>query len=390
MVKRKVEKPKNKCFLSVLVVLFFLSLPHAVTAQEAVVTKAETVFIETVVIQGEENNFVSYPVLQGEDAITQKINQDILQSAQIDAYISLLETMSQSSVGLQVQSTFDQVGHYVSIVISANGKMLFGPPSQQYYAMMYDLETGDRVPFETLFTQVETALEEIEYIVDYELWEIMSTYMDNSDLLPLPDSSFALLHGALVLFYDNDQFSFLSGNSGAVAIKTFDLEGLIKAEFLEETAENPLENIKQDIAKAQLPALHSLFLPKIELLMEAQPLLDALHQTIDPSFHTKGSIYEVEDPLLRGTYFVIDEKGEQVVSIMSNSLDMYGIITGYTTVSQWRAILGEPTSTFTMDEQTAQDNHLVVGTSDIYTFDEGISLKLHATMEGVLYAVSVE
>jgi hypothetical protein len=75
-----------------------------------------------------------------------------------------------------------------------------------------------------------------------------------------------------------------------------------------------------------------------------------------------------------------------VQGIRADRLNFYGLCTGVTAIEDWRAALGEPDNTLTVDENRAESWRIVPGTSDYYTFGD-YRLRLHADESGVLRSV---
>ena len=143
---------------------------------------------------GPAGSFVSYPVLIGGEsseaqALAEKINGYMLETAQIPAYLQLLSTLQAGGTGLTMDYdmsnsyVLDETGEklkcapYVSLVFSAKGKMLLGRPSQVYYPMTLNLKTGEPVAFEDLFIDPEGAKAFIENYLEEEVEPTLSTYL---------------------------------------------------------------------------------------------------------------------------------------------------------------------------------------------------------------------
>ena len=177
---------------------------------------------------GPSGSFVSYPALNSGEkpeaqALAEKINGYIQETAQIPAYLQLLSTLQAGGTGLSMdyemsaRSVCETGGNlecapYVSLVFNAKGKMLAGRPSQVYYPMTLNMMTGEPVPFEELFTDPEGAKAFIEACLEEEVEPTLSTYLENNQLFPVPFDRFFLDgFGRLIIVYENSQLSFLSG-----------------------------------------------------------------------------------------------------------------------------------------------------------------------------------
>lgn len=361
---------------------------------------------------GVSGSYVVYPVLS--DPLSREsvalVNKTIEEKAQIADYLRVLGTVTEGSVGLTVDCdcTQDVSKGIFSVVLSASGKMPQGRPAQKYYAMTFDLATGEEISFDRLFTDANAALEQIERLMDEQVSDILSTYMENSALTPVPTEHFAVLHDAVTFYYDEDQLSFLSGDSGAVSFWYYELAPYLdlsasgvaaRLKTAESAGVNDDEQRAQTIsdlaAHGVMPGLNVGLGAANETVLsigtDVSALTDAFKQTTDSGYYPGGAYIEVEYPLLRGTYILTNEAGEKVTGFVCSRLDMFGIQTGVTTAQEWRALLGQPQSTETLDAAEAESLLLPAGTSDVYAFgnpDKGLyTLTLHADDSGVLRAV---
>lgn len=396
---------KLKCLL-ISVLLLTVSLAPALAAE------GENAGLKVLVHQefGIGDSHVFYPELQdtqGGETIA-KVNEAILQKAEIEDYLRVLKTVTEGSVGLTVDCDYssDVSNGLFSVVFSATGRMPKGRPSQKYYAMTFDLETGEEVTFDRLFSDPEGALKLIEENMDSKVSDILSTYMENSALLPVPTDNFAVLHDAVTFYYDNDQLSFLSGDSGAVSFWYYELEPYL--DLSENSVAKRLETLERSgikdrgqLARVVMDNVSHGVMPGLDVAVSAaddarlsvgadvHTLVDSFKQTTDSGYYPGGAYLEVENALLRGTYILTDEAGEKVTGILSKRLDMFGIKTNVTTADEWREVLGQPASTLSLDANTAEQYLLCAGSSDQYTYGDH-TLTLHADENGVLCAVILQ
>lgn len=379
----------NALICAVMSVLFTLFCMGAGAQQEA-----DAAFdVALVMNNGAMGSSICYPQLESEahPDIAQKINDAVMRTAELDAYARVLNALDEGSVGLRVRSDYALNDAYFSLLISAEGKMPMGRPSQRYYAMMFDLATGDSVPFEALFKDVEGARAYLEEAMDGQVSDILSTYMDNSLLLPLPEDNFAILHEQLVLCYDNSQFSFLSGDAGAVAFYLDELSTYVDPALESFRCDKDALSLAQEaLAQGTLPGLKTR--PDVQLTLgtSVEDIVSALRQTMDAAHYPSGALIEVEDAFLRGTMLMTDEREETLTGLLSNRLSFGGILTGETTVEGWRALLGEPQSSIVLDQAAAESLRLASGVTDAYTFNSEHTLTLNADENGVLYAVQIK
>ncbi len=336
---------------------------------------------------------ICFPLLEGDTPAVERINQTMCEKTSIEAYKSLLNNLNFGGVGLNITYENALGEKYYSVVISASGKMLQGRPGQKYYAMTFDLSTGEEVSFDTLFTDSEAALALIEDKMENEVSDILSTYMDNAELLPIPTDRFALVNQTLTFYYDNEQLSFLSGDAGAAAFEYYEL-----APYLKLDADSPAgdlfalcESAEAGERLRKLAESGTLFestfgTPLMTLDQPLEDVLERLKQSTDSSYYSNGRIVEVEHPAMRGTYLLTDEAETELMGLMTVHHAVCGLIPKRTTQSEWQALLGGPDASIALDAQTAEVYRLSAGISDSYIC--GIyTLTLHADKNGVLEAI---
>ncbi len=164
------------------------------------------------VIEGPAGSRISFPEFAGGEA-AEKINGTIRADARLDEYIRLLASLSEGGTGLRIDHTVypDPVsGPYVSVILSAKGRMLMGRPSQIWYAFVFDTATGERVALDDLFTDPEAAHTVMEETAAAEE-ETLSDYLENRELIPLPYEDLGFSPAGVVLCYPYEQLSTLSG-----------------------------------------------------------------------------------------------------------------------------------------------------------------------------------
>ncbi len=365
---------------------------------------------------GPSGSFVSYPALNGEEnpeaqALAGKINGYIQETAQIPAYLQLLSTLQAGGTGLSMdyemsaRSVWDETGDnvecapYVSLVFSAKGKMLAGRPSQVYYPMTLNMKTGEPVAFEELFTEPEGAKAFIEAYLEEEVEPTLSTYLENNQLFPVPYGRFFLDgNGNLILYYENSQLSFLSGDSGAVAFRYSELwdwldtspDGVPMA-----VLDVPEEYIGGMTMKEQMDAICMGIYPlwgfnmEGELGMSVEVLTDSYPQAADSEFYPGGACFEVETAALRGALVLTDENEETVTGILSHRVDYFGVFTGNTALTEAEALIGEePVTRLDLDEAAAEIYRVCPGTAAIYK-QNGYLFTLYADVDGVVQYIKL-
>ena len=397
-----------------IVLALFLSFP--VFAEETADLSALGMVLDAQE-NGAAGSFVHYPELAIDaeehplSAVIGKVNQAILDHARIPAYLQLLSTIAEGSAGLQVDYDYafpqwESDAHYLSLCVSARGKMLSGGPSQVYYPMTFDLLTGEEVPFEKLFTDPDGAKAFIEEQLSDEIAPTLSTYLENSDLFPVPFDRYWLDGmGNVILTYEHSQLSFLSGDSGAVAFRYSELW-----DYLDTSREGvPMQVLwhpdrygaaDSDFSLAEgnsewfyNDALYGL---GVDLYL-GDPLdeaLSAFKAASDSGYYPGGAYYEVEYPTLRGTLILTDENEEKVTGILTSRVDHFGIETGKTTLDEAIALMETPPLiTLPMSEAAAEIYMVCPGSAAVYHSRDmdgsALSFTLYADESGVVQYVKL-
>ena len=359
---------------------------------------------------GSADSFVSYPQLNAEEnfgaaALAEKINGYIQETAQIPAYIQLLSTLQAGGTGLvmdydtSVLYVSDACAPYVSLLFSAKGKMLSGRPSQVYYPMTLNMTTGEPVAFDDLFTDPEGAKAFIEAYLEEEVEPSLSTYLENNQLFPVPYDRFFLDgSGNLILYYENSQLSFLSGDSGAVAFRYSELWDWLDTSWSGipmSVLDTPEEYLGGMTMKEQMDEICMGVYPlwgfnmEGELGMSVEVLTDDYPQAADSEFYPGGACFEVETAALRGTLILTDENEETVTGILSHRVDYFGIFTGKTTLTEAEALIGqEPMARLNLDEAAAELYRVCPGTAAVFKSYEYL-FTLYADENGVVQYIKL-
>ena len=367
------------------------------------------------------DSYVRYPEFFTDDEALlpaiQSINDAIQEKARIPEYVQLLSTVMPGSVGLRMQCSLSITGireedaeeffiqdRYVSLLFSAEGKMLSGRPSQVYYPMTFDLLTGEEVTFDQLFSDPEGAKAFIEEYLEEKVEPTLSTYLENSEIFPVPYDRFWLDDfGHLILYWENGQLSFLSGYSGAVSFRRSEL-----APYLDLTENGVIPHLMYDryiVSKTpeeQAENLWSLLgggvliagSPTVNVGMsDLETYAGILHFTTDSGYYPGGAYLEAEEPILRGALILTDENEDRIIGILSGNTDVFAIHTGETTLSDAVSFLGrEPDITIEMNEDAAEIYCVCPGTAAVYHVEpqpdgSAYEFTLYADSDGIVQFV---
>lgn len=329
----------------------------------------------------------------------ERLNALLDGKAHISQYLQLLSTLQEGGTGLKMKYETSNaeawhddlslwaVPRYVSLLFSVEGKMLSGPPSQMYYPVTLDLFSGKEVSFDQLFIDPDGAKQWIENYLTEEVAPTLSTYLENSDLLPVPYDRFFLDgNGNLILVYENRQLSFLSGSSGAVAFRYSELW-----DYLDTSAAGiPMQVLFEPYSYTEPdPMMTSLWKSLRAAPMPGEKMknvLEKLHSTVDSGFYPGGACIEVEEPTLRGALILTDENETTVKGILTSRVDHYGINTGKTTLEEAIALMGEePLARLPISEAAAEMYRVCPGEAAVYRDEKtGQSFTLYADETGVV------
>lgn len=375
----------------------------------------------------ESRNFVFYPVLETEDEslapAVERINRSIQEKARIPEYLQLLSTLQPGGAGLKMDYDIGLASSWtegegpriydwvLSLLFCAEGKMLSGRPSQIYYPMTFDLRTGEEIAFDQLFADPDGAKTHIEAELEENVEPILSTYLENSQLFPVPFDRFFLdSWGHVILVYDNSQLSFLSGTSGAVSFRYSELK-----DYLDLTPDGIISHLpwkghmgrmtKEERGQAVWSMLRlNMMIPSSRLLALGtgmdivwhgySPQDHHFHPLTDSDFYPGGAYYEVEEPEFRGALILTDENGETVHGILADHVDLYDLETGKTLLPDAEAFLGrEPETRVQIDESTAEYYRVCAGTASVYRLESHdgkmLSFTLYADENGVVQYVKL-
>ncbi len=341
-------------------------------------------------------SFVEYPVISGMD---NSFAQDSANAALKASMQPLLDTLAliKSGAGgtLLAAATYeiltsDSRHDVLSVLIEHEGRLPTGRSGHGYVPLMLDMATGQPVTVDALFANMDDAHGFIDRLWSVTMEETLSNYLDADDFLPIPVDNAIAGRDGLTFFYPSGGPAWLSGNAAAVRFLWHELEPILnlsegsllsglgiagKLAISRET----LFNSHADAVSGVLPGLPAQLGDSVEALIGDFQLL------FDPEGFPGGTAYYPEDDRFRGT-FLISTDGHTVSGILSTRLNLYGLITGKTTMAEARHALGQPSLTLPLDEAAAKAYTLPAGKMDTWQFG-GNELRLHYDETGILRAV---
>lgn len=340
---------------------------------------------------------IHYPQLTGlDDAEVQSaVNAAIMEAGCISERLNRMAALANAPVKLKVSYNHMLTAEVFSCAILAEGAVETSRSTQVWGTLNVDLRTGREIGFAELFSDADAALEAIAVILDEQIAPELSAHLAAGSLTPVP-ARFTLSPTRLTLYYDIDSFRTLGDRAGTVTLLWTELRTHLRLEAddvltvigaaehltLEETSAGKMAEALSDGALPGIPAA---------IGQPMQTLIDRYALLNDPDIYEGGRMIALEDGAFREAWLLTDALTEHfdqsvVQGIRADRLNFFGLCTGVTTCDQWRAALGAPQTTLTVDASRADSWRIVPGTSDYYTLGE-YRLRLHADEEGVLRTV---
>ncbi len=350
-----------------------------------VVAPAEThsaVHVEYISKQTETSS-LTYPSLQGlaNTFVQDTINSKIVEKGNIALHeITMTSPAQQGATGINVTSeayllTAEGAPAVLSLAIRAEGKMPNGRLGYTVTPMMFSLLDGSELSSESLWVNKEDAQQYLDNWVEEQSQKDIFTYSDILDAVPVPTDQVMLTETGIVLFYPPDTFTFLSGRSGAFSFYFYELKDILQSEegtllstldtFQQAKAqENSGEIIREECTRGNLPGIPDVMGKSIkELITQYKELTDS------EAFVT-GDRYILEDAAFRDVSLVVPFESEQVAGILTHRINLYGLTTGTSDSAACVAVLGQPDTSLSLDEDTAARYAMPTGTASFYTMGE--------------------
>lgn len=338
-----------------------------------------------------------YPQVTGLDdaAVQAQVNVLLLEAGDVEARLNRLALLGSGGPDMEADYAATLAGDVLSCVFSASGAVVNNRSTHVYSALNVDLRTGEVLSFADLFRDEAAAREAIADYLDFDVAPALSAHLQNSALTPLPEH-FGLDATGLTLYYPIDQLSTLSDRAGKVHIAWCDLRAhltLAQGGVLERIGAKDMllfdaDALAQTVSAGRLPEL------PVTLGDPMQSLTDRYGMLVDPDLYEGGRMFQLEDGVFRSVCLLTDSLTEAwdasvLQGVRMDRGNVYGLCIGQTQQAAWRAVLGQPSATVTLDEERAQAQRLPVGESDYYDFGER-RLRLHADEQGVLTSLLIQ
>ena len=344
-------------------------------------------------VQETGDSYVTLPHLTGhtEPAVEEAINSAIYEDGGFPGFERILASLDPLGTGLQVRAQAQIIRGkegmgLLSLLITASGRIGPGKPGYRAVPLVYSLSSGARITAQEVFADVDDAQAALDSLVAQEIEPVISDYLYPEGLYPVPIDEFLIDESGLTFYYEQDAYTTLSGQSGAVSFHWNELEGLLNREegsllsslILSDTADRPVDMIKEAVAEGRLPGLPALLGKDLqEVLQEYPPLTDS-------EAFPSGEQVHPEDARLRGTALII-QNGE-LTGMLSRRTNLWGIITGTSSQNDVHAIMGPPDAALPLDESAAGAYGIEPGSLESYRYG-GYELRLHYDTDLILKTV---
>lgn len=356
--------------------------------------------IETAWVESNENRVVSMIMANMEQAeaatdeemqVQMDANMRIQSRFPIGQYLMAMNRAGASQDGVNQTLRLYQDGKTASMAVLWQGEQADGTHGSSVQTLTLDLETGEEIVFDDLFTHPLDAAAAMEAIIAQQIEQGLSDYMEYADLLPMPLDSFSYDENGLTVYYPQERYLYFSGRSGAVHFAWHEIDHLI-------AEDSPVYAISREQpadAQAMAEQIRTGRLPgalKFGLGDRLGDALAALTLLSDPDYTRESLVYQFEDETLRGfaleipKYAETEEEETRVWAVRSSRAELFGLVTGETERAFAVSLLGEPEQTRTFDGEAAADMMLVRGESLLYSL-VGHVLQLHFDEENILHTI---
>ena len=300
--------------------------------------------------------------------------------------------LAMGRAGAQVlqKGSLYQDGRIASMGLLWRGEQADGREGCSGFGLTVNLETGMEVYLDELLTDYDGAIAAMEAIIENDVLDGMSDYMEYADLLPMPQDSWSLNEHGLTVYWPEERYRYFDGTSGSVTFYWHEL-----ADYIGE--ESPVYALAHHDVPFSRSGIETLcFSGTVNPYLQAElgdPLGDVgrAYTLADPDYTTDALVYPFER--VRGLaveipkYAETAEEDTPVSAIRASRISFGGLLTtGKTTDVEVLALMGEPEKEIAYDEEAAFDAMLCPGRSLFYGV-EGRVLQLHLDENGVLDTV---
>lgn len=298
--------------------------------------------------------------------------------------------MSRAGATVRQTGSLYQDGRIASMGLVWQGEQPDGMEGCSAAGLTVSLETGMELYLDDLLTDYDGAVAAMEAIIENDVLDGMSDYMEYADLLPMPTDSWSVSEHGLTVYWPEDRYRYYDGMSGSVMFYWHELADYIG----EESPVYALSHPDVSYSRSWIETLCFSGTVSPYLRFELGDLLaDAgdAYALADPDYTTDALVYPLER--VRGLaveipkYAETAEEDTPVSAIRASRISFAGLLTtGKTTEEEVIRLMGNPETETVYDEDAAFDAMIEPGRSLFYPV-EGKVLQLHMDEGGVLSCV---
>ncbi len=318
-------------------------------------------------------------------AVSQQIEARFMQS-------QAEQLLVRAGANVQQTGSLYQIGQVVSMALLWQGTQADGMQGSTAHTLTLDLETGLEITFDQLFTDPDAAAAAMEAIIERDVLQNMSGYLEFANLLPMPRNCFSFDEKGLTVCYQDDTYRNYDGTSGSVTFYWYELADYIGEDSpvyelaaKEQNEKADPDEIRECMTSGSFPIAQQLELGAQLGSLESDKGLTLL----EANYTTNSRVYTFAEPELRGfaveipKYADTEEMQTPITAVRASRIDLYSLVTGKTTREEVVALLGEPDKTLTYDEDDAFDMMLTAGESLCYQGSQCV-LEVHLDEAGVV------
>lgn len=343
-----------------------------------------------------QDSFVEYPQVQGlDDTLVQdSINTAILEN--ITPHLNTLLVLKSGTSG-QLQVTSKQQifpstsGHEVlSILMTIDGRQPAGRSGYLQVPLMFDLNSGQQVTADMVFTNVDDATAWLEEHLLEQFSGELSNYLDIANLTPFPIDNLLLTDTGITFYYPINTMTWLSGRSASIHLLYHEITPLLRLD------ENDLltslgvkdkliitdessASIELSVSTGKLPGLDAVLGEPIEGLIKRNKL------QYDPEGFPEGELYQLENDAYRGTLLITADE-MNLSGILTKRMNLFGLIIGKTSQQEVESLLGKAIISLPMSDAAAQLYRVPEGVLQAYVYGEN-ELRLYFDNDNIVSAV---
>jgi len=295
------------------------------------------------------------------------------------------KALAREGAGLWQTGDVYQDGRMASMWRSWKGEQADSVEGDYHAALTVNLETGMEIYLDEILTDYDAAIAEMEAIIQRDVLDGMSGYLEYDDLLPMPVDSYSFNERGLTIYWDKERYRYFDGEAGSVTFLWHEIADYIgessPAYAVSRPKEIDVSGLRADMA---LGTFDEYLGCRLYTRMEEASRICRLGE---PDYTTDALVYPIEG--MRGfaleipKYAETSEEETPVSAVRASRIATRGLMTGKTTVETLYSIFGEPDMALVLDEEAAADALLEPGES-LFFEDMGSVLQAHFDEDGLL------